>query len=471
MARWNRDVDTLATVLSDESGVKGSCPGLARPADSYDVQQIVRECAGLGRKLLPVGEQTATTGAAVPQDDWVVSTRKLTGVVDIDRERMLVEVLPGTITAEVKRAVATEGLYYPPDPTSENECSIGGNIASNASGARTFRWGMTRRWVEGLEVVFGTGETQTFWRRTPDKNTAGYGPFQDPVDLFVGSEGTLGVITRAWLRVVQDPGPFIAVVVFFPTLSDALKVAVGYRSGSIFGNPRCVELFDRQALNYVAAHPSKPDIPITAGSGLYLEFDETEGGLEETLERRVFPLKGHEAMVDGTLVASTDADKRLIRELRHLVPESGNVEAKRYHEAGGLKVSTEFAVPSQRLLEIMSFVEETARESGVDLLARYGHVGNGHPHIFMRGRSLEEVVRLKLLAHRWCQRAVEMGGTVSGEHGIGKTRRDFLRYAYPPTVIEAMRAVKSVFDPVGIFARGNIFPETESLVPEFFGDL
>jgi len=415
-----------------------------------------------------VGCQTATTGAAVPQDDVVLSLRGLAGVVDIDPRRRVAEVLPGTITADLKSAVEEAGLFFPPDPTSEQESTVGGNIASNASGARTFRWGVTENWIRGLEVVTGKGEVHRFFRRRVDKNTAGLRPFLEPLALFAGSEGTLGVVTRAWVDLIEHPGPCVAFLLFFDSLDEALELAVSFRAGTCPESPRCVELLDRTALTIVGGHPGAPAIPGQAGACLYVEFDSRSDSPDRVIEACVVPLADRGLMLDDTVVAVTRRERSLLRELRHFVPESCNQEATRFHAAGGLKVATEFCVPSTHLVEMMRFVEETAREAGVEEMVRYGHVGNGHPHVFMRGRNREEVVHRKQLTHRWYARAVELGGTVSGEHGIGKTRRDILRHLYSPALLEAMRQVKRVFDPGNILAIGNIFPETEPLLPEFF---
>ena len=462
------DREILESYEQDESGLRGRAAAVARPRDLQDIESFVTECAAAERRILPVGCQTATTGAAVPQDDVVLCLRKLTGVVDIDKDRCIVEVLPGTITMDLKDAVAGEGLYYPPDPTSEKESTIGGNVASNASGARTFRWGMTSDWLAGLEVVTGTGTVRRFFRRAADKNTAGYRPFHEPVDVFPGSEGTLGIITRIWCRLIPDPGPCAAFILFLPSLQDALEQAVAFRLAGRKGGPRCCELFDSRALDIIKNHECSPSIPAAAGAALYVEFDTDGEEIDRVIDRCLVPLRKSGIMLDDTIVAQTLAERQLIRELRHFVPESCNLEAKSFHANGGLKISTGFCVPAARLVEMMKFVDDTAREDKVDLLVAYGHVGNGHPHIFTRGRNPEEVAARKRLAHRWNVEAVRLGGTVSGEHGIGKTRRDFLRHMYSAETITAMRNLKRAFDPHDILAIGNIFPETESLVPEFF---
>lgn len=462
-----KDPDLLDQYRSDESGVSGTVAAAVRPKSASDVVDLVKECAAGGTGLLPVGCQTATTGAAVPQDDVVVDLTRLAGVVDIDRDNMIAEVLPGTITYDLKQAVQAEGLYYPPDPTSEKESTIGGNAAANASGARTFRWGMTADWVEGLEVVTGKGELHRLFRHRVDKNTAGYLPFHDPLRLFLGSEGTLGFVTRVWVKLIADPGPFYAFILYFPSLRDALETAVDLRLARLSPSPRCVELFDEQALELLGSHPKAPQLPSAAQAALYMEYDTCGRDLDRVIEEDLAGI-GHNVLLDDTLVGQTLAEKAYIRELRHHIPETGNQMAKAFHARGGLKVSTEFCVPPQRFLEMMDYVDKTSGEAGVDFLLRYGHVGNGHPHVYTRGRDRKEVGKLKKLAHLWCERAVALGGTVSGEHGIGKTRRDYLKYMYPPAFIAAMRSVKREVDPSNIFAVGNIFPDTKGLVPEFF---
>ncbi|MBM4354369.1 MAG: FAD-binding oxidoreductase [Deltaproteobacteria bacterium] len=462
------DRDILAAYETDESGLHGHAAGLVRPATAEEVARLVRRCRKTRTRLLPVGRRTATTGAAVPQGDLVLSTEKLTGVVGIDRKSLVAEVLPGTLTADVKRAVEAEGLYYPPDPTSENECTLGGNIATNASGARSFRWGMTRDWVDGIEVVLGTGERLTLMQSRPDKNTAGYAPFQDPVSLFLSSEGTLGVITRAWLRLIPDPGPFVAFLAFFPELSDAFDLAVAFRSRTVQGRPRCVELFDRTALDILSQHSRPPAIPAGAQAALFLEFDTLGRPVDRVIDEELGPLERFHVLLDDTVVADRLQDRTWLRELRHSIPEWLHSQARSCHAQGGLKVSTEFCVPPHHLHEIMHFVEESATQAGAHTLLRYGHIGNAHPHVGLLGRNPDEVARMKRLVHLWYARMAGLGGTVSGEHGIGKTRRDILRHQYPPMIIRAMREVKRVLDPDDILAIGNIYPETPAMLPEFF---
>jgi len=464
--RIEDDPDIVAAFLKDESGLYGSALGVARPTCAKEVADFVMESFALRRKLLPVGAQTAVTGAAVPQGDVVLSMRGMAGVLDIDTKHRWADVLPGTLTFDMKQVIEAQELYYPPDPTSEHDCTIGGNVATNASGARSFRFGMTARWIEEIDVVTGTGDRMTFSRRHPDKDTAGYGPFLDPVSLFVGSEGTLGVITRIRLRLMTNPGPAAGFLVFFPSERDALDVAVGYRLGRLPGSPRCVEWFDAQACRLLTTHSRPPVVPVAAKAALYLELDVCGRTLDAVAEDLI-PLHAHHVLWDATVPAWTTAEQAHMRDLRHHVPEALNHLAAQYHANGGLKVSTEFCVPAERLHEMLLFVRDTAAQSNVDSLVCYGHVGNAHPHIFMVGKDPGGVACCRELAHRWCRRAVEMGGTVAGEHGVGKTRRDFLRHVHSPAMIAAMREVKRVFDPGDVLSIGNLFPETPSMVPEF----
>ena len=449
------DPDILSGFLMDESGLLGRAEGVVRARCAEDVLDVIRRCRADRLPLLPVGLQSATTGAAVPFGGLVLSTAAWTGVEEVDRARRLAVVRPGTVTGDLKRLVAGEGLYYPPDPTSQEESTIGGNVASNASGARSFRYGVTGDWVAGLELMDGTGTTHRLMRRRVDKNTTGPRAFHDPVDLVVGSEGILGVVTRIWLRLAPDPGPFFGAFLWFPTLDTALRAAVAWRLGGP-PTPRCVELFDHAALASFASHGSPPAIPAGAGAMLFTEWDLGDRDLAAVLETLLPGWAALGALVDDTVLASTAQERDWLRDLRHHVPETNNARAARHHGTGGLKVSTEFCVPPDRLVEVMTRVEEIRREAGVDEMVRYGHVGNGHPHIFMFGRDAEEVTGRKRMAHRLCEMAVAAGGTVSGEHGIGKTRRDFLRYMFPPPILRALAETKRAFDPDWILSPGNI---------------
>ena len=395
------DGDVVSGYLRDESGLRGSAAGVVRPRDVADVADFVLESHGIGRRILPVGLQTASTGAAVPQGDVVMSFEHMTGVVDIDADLGIAEVLPGTVTAQLKREVESQGLFYGPDPTSQEECTIGGNVAANASGARSFRWGMTADWVTGLEVVTGTGDIHRFDARQVDKNTAGYMPFHDPMRLFLGSEGTLGIVTRVWVRLVRHPGPSAAFILFFKSLREALDLTVQFRQRRILEIPRCAELFGSRALEIIGSHPKPPVIPASAKAGLYVEFGTCRDPIDKVVEHCIVPLAGHGVLVDDTVVAETASERAHLRELRHYIPETCYNSVAEFHSAGGLKVSTEFCVPIERLIEMLDFVDWTVLESGLEPPVIYGHVGNGHPHIFMRGKDRDEVARCKKLTHLW----------------------------------------------------------------------
>jgi FAD/FMN-containing dehydrogenase len=450
----------LESYRGDQAGVLGYLEALARPQSTAEIRDCIAWCRGKAMPLLPVGLQSATTGAARPEGGLVLDLRGLAGVLDLDRAGKTALVLPGTVTADLKAAVAAEGLLYPPDPTSEKECTVGGNVASNASGARSFRHGMTRDWIQGVEVADGAGNLRWYQRRAVDKNTFGPFAFHDPVDLFVGSEGILGVITKVQVRLLDAPPPFLGAMLFFRDLQGALEAAVTLRrqrdlpgAGAKAG---CVELLDRWALDLVAAHPQAPSLPREAQAALFTEWDAPEGDLLGTLEALLPAFEALGAVVDWTLPALTQKERELFRELRHHVPDTCNRMAVACRPQGGVKISTEFCVPPAQILEMMRFVEATRLETGLPCMVRYGHIGNGHPHIFMYAREAAEVPAVRAVAHRLCRRAVELGGTVAGEHGIGKSRRDFLGYMMTPELIDALAAVKRVLDPDWVLAPGNI---------------
>lgn len=464
--KWTTDPEVLASKLEDQSGLRGEAVALVRPESTDEVVEVVRRCRAEGLALLPVGLQSATTGAAVPCGGVLLDTSAMKGVIDVDEDGLTARVRSGTVTADLKRIVAGLGLDYAPDPTSERESTLGGNAASNASGARSYRYGMTRNWVTALEVVDGAGRVLRLQRCAVDKNTIGPHAFQDPVDLFIGSEGIFGVITEVTVRLQPAPPPFFSALLFFRELRQAVAAAAELRlrdgvhrmSGGDWRSPRCVELFDAEALKIMATHPRCPRLPAEAGAMLFTEWDCGDGSGVDSVTRLLPLWEELSARVDDSILCFERCEKELLRELRHHIPETCNSLAASARASGGLKVSTEFCVPPSQITRIMDFVEETREGTGLHHMVRYGHIGNGHPHIFMYARSGEEQPFIRGLAHRLCAKAVELGGTIAGEHGIGKTRRDFLGYMLPPQVIEALAGAKAALDPDWIMAPGNILP-------------
>jgi len=450
------DPDVLASHLSDASGLPGAPEALVRAASEGDVRECLREATARRTPVTPIGLQSATTGAGTAARGWLLSLAPLAGIHDLDVATRTVVCDAGVVLADLKRAVDAEGLHYPPDPTSEAECTLGGTLATNATGARTLRYGATRDWVREVRVVHADGSVADYARRGVLKDNAGYHPFLQPVDLFVGSEGTLGVVTRAVLRLAPKPAGVVGMLACFDDVGAAVDAAVALRRQASL-TPRCIELFDAWALAVVRAEGPRFPVPEAAGAALYLE-EETPGELTAArLAAWQDFLAAAGARVDTTIVVEDAAGIAELRRLRHAVPTRFNELAAARVPAGGRKVAMDWAVPIERLPEMVRLTRERVAAAGVGTWTIYGHVGSGHPHGNLLAVDATETVRWKDLTRSITLEAVARGGTVAAEHGIGKTKRELLSDLHPAWVIRAMRAVKRELDPLGLLAPGNLF--------------
>jgi len=451
------DADVLAGYAADASGLAAVPTALFRPETVDEVAAVVVAAARGGLKLTPQGGRTSTTGSAVPEQSAALALEKLAGVEGIDPVGRTATVLAGTNLGAFKRAVADHGLWYPPDPTSENECTVGGSLACNASGPRTLAYGPTRAWVAAVEVVLASGEIRWFARRTPSKNTAGYGGAADLVDLFVGSEGTLGVVTRARLTLLPTPA-FTAGLVFFDSLDAALAfVPTAVQGPSL--RPRCLELFDARSLALIRARD--PAIAAHAAAALFFEQETgTTDSADSVLARWAEAIdQAPGALPAQTLIATNETEKRALRTLRHHLPAGMNELGAKARAAGlgGRKVSTDWCVPLARLDEMMAFATDLCEREAPGPWLSYGHIGNGHPHFNLIAHDRAELEICESIHTRMIDRALALGGTFSAEHGIGKLKRRFLPAMLAPEHRAVLAAVRQTLDPTGLFAPGNLF--------------
>ncbi len=360
---------------------------------------------------------------------------------------------PGALVGEIKRTVAAEGLLFAPDPTSEEESTIGGAIACNASGARTYKYGATRRHVTALKVVMANGDLVEFTRPDLEKNTAGYAFAHDPIDWFIGSEGTLGIVVEAELRLVPLPHHVVGISVMFRQEADALAFVVATRESSSV-QARCIEYFDGQALEIARRTSSGVALPADATSMVYVE-EEIHGDLDACLKRWA-ELIEQVAPDFEPLIFDGDARLREARRLRHSIPSTMNERGGTFRGAGGRKVGTDWAVPYRKLGEAIAVARSIADDHGLEQPVIYGHAGNGHPHENFIARNEDELVATEEVVERTLKHVLTLGGTVAAEHGIGKIKRRWLPLQMNPLQLSMMNAVKRELDPLGILAPGNI---------------
>lgn len=455
------DPEICAAYAADASGLSRTPDAVARPESEAEVVELVRLCAARGVPLTPQGLRSSTTGASVPAEGIVLSLEKMSRVLEIDPARRLAVAEPGIITADFKRQVRAGGLFYPVDPTSEEECTLGGTVACNASGSRTYRYGPTRDYVAALRVVTADGATQVVRRIGANKNATGYYGLQNPVDLWIGSEGTLGIITQVTLALLPPPSGFFGAMAFFRDWKAAIRFVLAAdrarRAGRL--QPRCLELFDAGSLDLVRPETGGLRIPAEARAAIFFEEETSPENEMETMERWMEAIEASEGLADDTLAARTEAEQAELRRLRHALPAGMNERGARAVASGGRKVSTDFAVPLENLPVMLEEAYAVVREVFGGFTIAYGHVGNGHPHFNMLAEDPPSLERAKEAARRMSRRALELGGTLAAEHGVGKLKVDLYRELYPSWLYEGMLSIKRALDPKGILSPGNLFSD------------
>ncbi|MBX2796542.1 MAG: FAD-binding oxidoreductase [Myxococcales bacterium] len=459
-----RDPDVIAGYLSDASNVTGHAEALVRPGDAREVAEVVRHCQAQHIPLTVTAGRTSTTAAAVPEGGWLLSTEAMSRVLCIGHDHATAEA--GVRLGEFQSAIEAQNRFYPPDPTSRHECTLGASIACNASGARTFRYGPSRAWVEGLQVVLPSGEIREVsradevpadwptlrWQPPATKTAAGYEPPRSLLDLFVGQEGTLGIITRATVRLTDLPHGVFGVLAFFASRDDAVAFvehtrshARADRTGAL--SPRCLEYLDAHCLDM--ARERAEGVPDGAVAALFCEQEMHDGvSEEEHLEAWFDALTSCNALVDDTVLATDGTGQARLHALRHAIPAGINEAVVRN---GMPKVGTDLAVPDGALRDMMDAYEAAPLPH-----ALFGHIGDNHLHLNLLPRTQGELTEARAFYDALARRAIAAGGTVSAEHGIGKLKRHQLGWMVGDDVLRQFQALKRHLDPAGILGRGNI---------------
>lgn len=445
-----RDAAILEGYARDASGLRSVPEGLVRAASAREVEDLMRETAADGTAVTAAGAQTSTTGASIAARGLLLSLRAMDRVIDVDAPARRVRVEPGVLLGDLNRALAAEGLFFAPDPTGDESSTLGGAIACNASGPRTLVYGATRAHVEAVTVVLADGSTREFRRPRVEKSTAGYAPAQDLVDWFVGSEGTLGVIIAAELRLLERPERESGLGIPFASLARAIAfVRAARRDGRI--TPRCLEYFDAEAFR-IAREGSRG----WGADGQVMVYAEDATAGELRMDAWLELAEAHGASDSEVRVFEGVAAIREARRLRHAVPAAMHERTAPFLPHGGRRISTDWAVPLDRVEEALAVADQFASEAGVAPAVTYGHIGNGHPHQNFVARDAAEVERHELVVERTLHAIIAMGGTVSAEHGIGKLKARWLGLQASPEQLALMRAAKHEFDPAGRLAPGNI---------------
>ena len=436
------DPDVRRAHGGDESGLGAALPdAVVRAHDAAEVAAVLRACSAEGVPVTPRGAGTGKSGGAIPVAGGIVlACDRMRGLVELDRGDAIAVVEPGLVTASLHEAVEREGLFWGPDPSSSAECTIGGNVACNAAGPRSFKYGATRDWVLGLEVVTGDGQTLRLGRRTR-KGSTGY----DLTSLVVGSEGTLAVVTRAILRLAPLPERTMAILAFLPGL-DAVAPAIeaALRTRTV---PRSIEMLDPQTLDLVR-HGAAFPIPEAARALLVVEVD----GRGDEVERDTLVIA--EALSGATpldpAIARTDAERERFWSVRRQMSRA--LRASAAH-----KLSEDVVVPRSRIGALVERCGAIARARGIRMPA-YGHAGDGNLHVNLLWDQPAQEPAVQLAIRELFEATVALGGTLSGEHGLGATKAPHLGLEHSAEQIALGRRIKASFDPAGVLNPGKVFP-------------
>jgi glycolate oxidase len=436
------DIDTRALYARDESEASARTPDAVVYAScARDVVEVLRVANRRRVPVTPRGAGTGRVGGAVPVAGGIVlSLERMKQIKGIERGDLVAVVEPGVVTGELHQQVEAQGLFYPPDPNSLATCQIGGNIAENAGGPRAFRYGVTRDYVLGLEVVTAEGSLLRLGKRT-FKGVSGY----DLTSLVVGSEGTLAVVTEATLKLIPKPEAVATLLAFLPHVRATQKAVSAIFAGGLM--PRCIELLDQEALAIARQNAATPIDDGAAHAMLLIELDGDAYALPRQVERC-----GNAMLQAGALRVVTASDP----EERERLWETRREMSRALRKTARFKLSEDVVVPLSRIADLIDTCQFIAQEYGIRVVS-HGHAGDGNLHVNLlwdrdeqRGAAEQAVLRL-------FEAVIAMRGTLTGEHGIGVLKAPYLGLEQSEDLIALQRRIKSLFDPYAILNPGKIF--------------
>lgn len=466
--------EAYADFLHDESRRKGCADKIAFPESTEEVRDALRIAAENQWSVTVQGGRTGITGGCVPNGGLILNLSRMNAIGNIEGDKLTVQ--PGARLADIRASIHDSGLVFPSDLT-ETSASIGGMVANNASGARSFRYGAVRNWIHALDVVLANGERVRVERGVDKaeglffsmgsvsgtlpmlsmpsvKTAAGYyvKPDMDLIDLFIGAEGTLGAVTEITIKLLPEPDEIIGLTAFFPTEEAVLRFVRFLRDTS---SPVAIEFFDANALDLLRrmkaekeAFSDLPELKPEFYTAIYFEFEnEVPDAIVERAEEAV-----------ECWICEGDHEIEVLKNFRHAIPESVNllISERKKSIPELTKLGTDMSVPDERLEEMMTLYRTGLADADLEYVI-FGHIGNNHVHVNILPRSMEEYETGKALYLEWAKQFVGWGGSVSAEHGIGKIKTEFLKLMAGDEGIRKMRSLKHLFDPRGMLNSGNLF--------------
>jgi glycolate oxidase len=424
---------------SASSCAAGRPLGVVRPTTTAEVQAVMRWATRHRVPVVPQGARTGLSGGANAVDGaLVVSLVRMNRILEIDEVDQVAIVEPGVVNADLSRAVAAVGLFYPPDPSSWELSTIGGNLATNAGGLCCVKYGVTADFVRGLEVVLADGEVVRVGRRTA-KGVAGY----DLTRLVVGSEGTLGVITEATLALRPAPEPALTMAAVFAKTADAMTAVARIMASGM--RPSMMEFLDRPSIRAVQAYRDM-GLPVDAEAMLITQSDR---GPLAAADVAAMGAICEELGASEVAVAEDAVESAMLTQARRLVNPAV--------EELGATLIDDVAVPRARLVDLLAGMEQIAAATGTFVVCP-GHIGDGNMHptvVFDRGDDAA-AERARTAFDAIMRLALDLGGTINGEHGVGLLKRSWLRAELGERSYALQQQIKSVFDPLGILNPGKV---------------
>ncbi|MBI1285203.1 MAG: FAD-binding protein [Thiobacillus sp.] len=439
------DAATRALYAQDETPRHVEPDAVLFPTSHNDVVALVRVASEHRIGLTPRGAGSGNVGGALPSPgSVVVSFECMRRVLDFDPDNRLIVVEPGVVTEEIDRIARGAGLFYPPDPGSGAYCRIGGNLAMNAAGPRAIKYGVTRDFVLGLRGVTGSGqEIRTGCRTT--KGVTGY----DLTRLLVGSEGTLALITEATLKLLPAPQAVATLRVCFASNRAALDAVSRVMHQDV--TPCALEFMDHRAIDAIRPTGAANDLPPGTRALLMVEAD----GAIQDLPRQIAALE-KSLVGDGLL----DMRSGFTRDDITLLWTARKSLSQAVKQIAPLKINEDVVVPVSQLADFVDFIDHTAAAQRLAVVS-FGHAGNGNLHVnlMVHPDDEDEMARAHIALEALMRRVLELGGTLSGEHGIGTEKRRFVPLEIDPATLDIMRAIKQQFDPHGLLNPGKLFPD------------
>ncbi len=481
--------DSIENYLSDESNLKGNLDVVYIPENEDELKTLIIECYNKNLHITLRGSGTGLTGGSSPDKDILISLEKLNKIkfFDIKKERIIVE--PGVTLEQLDNYLERYNYFYPPNPT-ESKASIGGNVATNASGSRSFKYGATRNFIMRLKILLSDGTILDIERgknfaknnkvvvqgdnkifefnvenifNTQIKNASGYYITEnmDAIDIFIGSEGTLGIFTEIELKVKKKSEHLIGIIAWFETFESVYNYVstfiknvnkeVNNKEFKELILPRIIEFYDNNSLIFLK--DDFPQIPDKAKYAVWIEIECNLIDEESILEQYFQIICNNTSLYDETWIAITKDEYDNFIKIRHKLPEK-TTELVRH--LGHTKLSIDMAVPFERLKEYFLEVEKKFNDFKIPSCI-YGHISSSHLHCDMFYKNIEEKINAENIYSEIIDFGLMMGGTISAEHGIGKIKKEFFYRMYSSDQINKMKAIKNIFDKKNILNISNIF--------------